>query len=131
MRSAFYPGDPDEASGEWTRLCHLQRAPLYRRDLDMAAVAPGGEFAAFCTVWFDDVTRTGAFEPVGVAPVHRRRGLGRALMCEGLRRLERLGATVGCTSALAIVCSESPAAYALYTSVGFTEVDLVEPWVKP
>ncbi len=77
-----------------------------------------------CTVWFDDVTRTGDFEPVGTAPAHQRRGLGKAVMCEGLRRLKRMGAT------LAFVGSYTPPAHALYASVGFTEYDLLEPWVK-
>ena len=57
------------------------------RTYRIVAVAPSGEFAAFCTVWFDDVTRTGAFEPVGTAPAHRRRGLGKAVMCEGVPSL--------------------------------------------
>jgi len=102
----------------------VQRAPLYRRDLDLVAVAPGGDLAAFCTLWFDDVTRTAAFEPVGTHPDHQRRGLGRALMAEGLRRVAGLGATL-CT-----VGSYSEPAGALYASLGFIEYDLSEPWEK-
>ncbi len=106
----------------WYR--HIQNAPLYRRDLDIVAIAPDGAAASFCTVWFDDVTRTGAFEPVGTAPAHQRRGLGKAVMCEGLRRLKRMGAT------LAFVGSFDTPAHALYASVGFTEYDLSAPWVR-
>ena len=106
----------------WYR--NIQNAPLYRRDLDIVAVAPDGAVASFCTVWFDDVTRTGAFEPVGTAPAHQRRGLGRAVMCEGLRRLKRIGAT------MAYVGSYDAPAHGLYASVGFTEYELSEPWVK-
>ena len=97
---------------------------MYRRDLDLIAVAADGEFAAFATVWFDDVTRTGAFEPVGTAPEHQRKGLGKAIMTEGLRRLQHLGAT------LAYVGSFNTAAHALYASVGFTRYDLSERWIK-
>jgi mycothiol synthase len=121
---AFHPDDPDDQYEGWDWYHNIQRAPLYRRDLDIVAVAPNGEFASFCTVWFDDVTRTGAFEPVGTAPVHQRRGLGKAVMCEGLRRLKQMGAT------MAYVGSYSPEAHALYASVGFTEYDLSEPWEK-
>jgi mycothiol synthase len=121
---AFHPDEPDEAYDGWTWYPNVQRAPLYRRDLDLVAVAPNGELASFCTVWFDDVTRTGAFEPVGTAPAHQRRGLGKAVMVEGLRRLQRMGAT------LVTVGSYETAAHALYASVGFTEVDLCTPWLK-
>jgi predicted N-acetyltransferase YhbS len=120
----FHPDDPDDQSEGWEWYSNIQRAPLYRRDLDVVAVAPGGEFASFCTVWFDDVTRTGAFEPVGTAPAHQQRGVGKAVMCEGLRRLKRMGAT------MAYVGSFSAHAHALYASVGFTDYDLCEPWVK-
>ena len=84
---AFHSDEPDERYEGWEWYRNVQRFPLYRRDLDLVAVAPDGELAAFCTVWFDDVTRTGSFELVGAHPAHQRRGLGRAVMYEGLRRL--------------------------------------------
>ena len=121
---AFHPHEPADRYEGWDWYGNIQRAPLYRRDLDIVAVAPSGEIASFCTVWFDDVTRTGAFEPVGTAPAHQRRGLGKAVMCEGLRRLARMGAT------MAYVGSYGPAAHALYASVGFLDYDLDEPWAK-
>jgi hypothetical protein len=34
----------------WRWYRDVQRAPLYRRDLDLVAVAPDGELAAFCTL---------------------------------------------------------------------------------
>ncbi len=121
---AFHPDAPDAEYQGWAWYGNIQRAPTYRRDLDLVAVAPGGEFAGFCTVWFDDVTRWGLFEPVGTAPEHQRRGLGKAMMCEGLRRLRRLGATT------ATVGSYSPRAHALYAAVGFTDYTLAAPWSK-
>jgi GNAT superfamily N-acetyltransferase len=121
---AFHPDEPDERYEGWGWYRNVQRAPLYRRDLDLVAVSAGGEMAAFCTLWFDDVTRMAAFEPVGAHPAHQRRGLGRAIMTEGLRRAQALGAT------LATVSSYSEAAGGLYASVGFTEFDLSVPWVK-
>ena len=122
---AFHPDEIQHALDNredvtWYR--NIQNAPLYRRDLDIVVLAPDGAVASFCTVWFDDVTRCGAFEPVGTAPAHQRRGLGKAAMCEGLRRLRRMGAT------MAYVGSYDAAAHALYTSVGFTEYELSEPW---
>ena len=121
---AFHPDEPDERYQGWEWYRSVQRVPLYRRDLDIVAVAPNGEQAAFCTAWFDDVTRTVVFEPVGTHPDHRQRGLGKAVMAEGLRRALRLGAT------LATVGSYSPAANALYASMGFVVYDLSDPWDK-
>ena len=120
----FHPDEPDEKYQGWEWYKNVQRLPLYRRDLDIVAVTPDGELAAFCTVWFDDVTRTAVFEPVGTHPAHQKRGLGKAVMSEGLRRAQRLGAT------LATVSSYTTGAHALYESMGFTEFDLLEPWIK-
>jgi len=107
---------------QWYR--NIQTAPLYRRDLDLVAVAPDGAIAAFCTAWFDDVTRTGVFEPVATVPAYQKRGLGKALLTEGLRRLQRMGAT------RAFVGGYSVAANALYRSVMGDAHDLDEPWVR-
>jgi GNAT superfamily N-acetyltransferase len=124
---AFHPDHitfavENRADISWYR--NIQTAPLYRRDLDIVTVAPDGAVASFCTVWFDDVTRTGAFEPVATVPAHQRRGLGRAVMAEGLRRLKRMGAT------MAYVGSYSAEAHALYEAMGFTDYELSEPWAR-
>jgi mycothiol synthase len=121
---AFHPDEPDENYTGWEWYHNVQCAPLYRRDLDIVAVAGDREFAAFCTAWFDDVTLSGVFEPVGTSPEHRRRGLGKAVMYEALRRLGRLGART------AYVSSYREPAHRLYASVGFERYMLMEPWEK-
>jgi mycothiol synthase len=120
----FHPEEPDEKYQGWEWYRNVQRLPIYRRDLDIVAVAHDGELAAFSTVWFDDSTRTAVFEPVGTHPSHQKCGLGKAVMSEGLRRAQKLGAT------LATVSSYSTGAHALYESMGFTDVDILEPWIK-
>jgi GNAT superfamily N-acetyltransferase len=120
----FHPDEPDEKYQGWEWYKNVQRIPLYNQDLDIVAVAPDGELAAFCTVWFDSITQTAVFEPVGTHPNHQRRGLGKAVMTEGLCRAQALGAT------LATVSSYSEGAHALYESMGFIEFDLLEPWIK-
>jgi predicted acetyltransferase len=97
---------------------------LYRRDLDLVSVAPNGDIASFCGVWYDDVTRSAYIEPVGTYTPYQRRGLATAVMNEGLRRVRRLGATV------AFVGGYSAEANALYSSVMGQEYDLSERWVK-
>ena len=107
---------------DWYR--HIQSAPLYRRDLDLVVIAPDGSVASFCTIWFDDVSRTAYFEPVATVPAHRQRGLGKAMMIEGLHRLKQMGCKV------AFVGGYSPGANALYFSVMGPEYDISEPWEK-
>jgi mycothiol synthase len=121
---AFHPDEPDEKYQGWEWYLNLQRAPLYRRDLDLVVTAEDGTLAAFCTVWFDDASRAGIFEPVGVHPDFQRRGLGAAVMAEGARRLRRLGALAG------YVSSYSEAAGGLYAALGFAEYALNERWQK-
>ena len=88
---AFHPDEPDAAYEGWEWYHLIQRMPLYRRDLDIVAVSDSGEFAAFCTLWYDDVSRSGLFEPVGVEPAHHRKGLGTAVMTEAMARFYRMG----------------------------------------
>ncbi len=121
---AFHPNEPDSKYEGWEWYLNVQKAPLYRSDLDLVAVAPDGELAAFCTIWYDPESQTAGFEPVGTHPAHQRLGLGKALMTEGLLRVKQLGAT------LATVNSYSEAAGALYSSMGFTAYDLSEIWEK-
>ena len=121
---AFHPDESDEGYEGWEWYLNVQRVPLYRRDLDIVAATPDGEIASFCTAWYDDVTRTVCFDPVGTAPAHQRRGLGKAVMCEAMRRARRLGATTAYVGGLTV------AANALYASVMSAEHELVEPWQK-
>ncbi|MCJ7538001.1 MAG: hypothetical protein MUO57_20940 [Anaerolineales bacterium] len=121
---AFHPHEPIEDFDGWEWYQNIQRAPLYRRDLDLVATSPGGEMCSFCTIWFDDVTRVGSFEPVGTALEYQRLGLGKAVIHEGMRRLGLLGAE------MAFVGSGSEGASAFYTSIGFTHSDLSEMWTK-
>jgi mycothiol synthase len=106
----------------WYR--NIQTAPLYRRDLDLVAVANDGAIASFCTIWFDDGTRSAYFEPVATVPAHQRRGLGKAIMIEGLRRLQNIGATT------AFVSGGSQTANALYRSVMGPDHELYELWER-
>jgi mycothiol synthase len=120
----FHPDEPDDDYLGWPWYHNIQRCPLYRRDLDIVAVAPGGEIASFCTMWYDDFTRTAYIEPVATVPEHLRLGLARANLTEGLRRLQKLGAR------RAFVSGFEPGPNALYASVLSSEHDRNEEWVK-
>ncbi len=107
---------------EWYH--HIQNAPLYRRDLDIVAIAADGSVASFVTAWFDDVSRTAYLEPVATVPAHRQHGLGKAVILDALHRLQRMGCKV------AFVGGYSQPANALYFSVMGPEYDLSQPWEK-
>lgn len=93
---AFHSEEPldnyEDDSGKW--YYNIIKTPLYRRDLDLVAIAPEGGIVGFTTVWYDDYTRTGYFEPVGVMPSHQRQGIAKVLILEGMNRLKDLGATL-------------------------------------
>lgn len=105
----------------------LRRAPYYRPDLDLVAVSPEGEFAAYCICWYDPATRVGEFEPVGTRAAYRRRGLGKALMFEGQRRLRALGAH----TAIVLTNGDNIPAIPLYQSAGFRIVDREHLYQRP
>jgi len=122
---AFHPGEADEGcdlTGAWYR--NVQRAPLYRRDLDVVTVSPNGDIASFAVCYFDDVSQTGVFVLDGTATEYQRMGLGKAVMTEALRRLRWLGAHTACVS-----WYEAPVG-ALYRAVGFRDERRGRVWVK-
>ena len=102
-------------------------SPLYRQDLDVVAVWSDGEVASFALVWFDDVNGEGFFEPVGTHADHRRRGLSRCVIQEGLRRLLALGATLAYVNSAA----SDAASNALYAACGFEIIDGESRWERP
>lgn len=121
---AFHNDEPDENyDGDYSWYANLQSAPLYRRDLDVVATAPDGNIAAFCTIFYDDYTRSAVTVLVGVAAEHWRRGLGKAVLTKGLQRLK----TLGCTRVFS-TAHEEPA-NALYRSV-LREMKITDTWIK-
>lgn len=95
-------------SNEWPSAFsyrELQKAPDYRRELDLVVVAPDGEFVSCCIAWIDETNKVGMLEPVGSIVL----GMGREIVLEGLRRLKALGAE--------IAIMETPLKY--YTKIGF------------
>lgn len=69
----------------------------YDRQLDLVCVAPGGELAAFCVAHIDSEEnerigqKAGWTDPLGVHPNFQRRGLGKAILMQGLRALQSRG----------------------------------------
>lgn len=91
---------------------HIRRAPVYRPDLDLVAATLEGQFVAYCIVWYDPLNGVGEFEPVGTRKAWQRRGLGQAVLTEGFRRLQKLGARKA-----VVYCYQDNLAF--YGSAGF------------
>lgn len=106
-RGFNHAGEPPQDELEARRRKLL--APGLRRDLTVVAVAPSGDYAAFCGVWPVPRTDLCYVEPVATDPEFRRMGLGTAVVLEAVRRCAREGART------AQVGSDQP----FYCSIGF------------
>jgi GNAT superfamily N-acetyltransferase len=101
-------------------------APSHDYDLHLIAEAPDGSFAAFAGLTVDETNREAVFEPVGTHPQHRRKGLARALMFEGIRRLQKLGSV----DVVYVANWGTADAAMLYASVGLEHYATTTGWQK-
>ncbi|MFP3952430.1 MAG: GNAT family N-acetyltransferase [Candidatus Bathyarchaeia archaeon] len=115
--------------GEWFTeeiLEETARASFYHQDLDLVVVDEGGKIVSFCTFRFDPPSGITELEPMGTIEEYRCRGIGRALLCEGFRRLRSYNPSLLYIGGAA----DTPAANRLYYVTGFTEkIDLYR-WEK-
>lgn len=115
-------------NSNWTpeEYLRVMRSPAFDIERELVVVAPDGRFAAFTVLWFDPVSRSALFEPVGCHPDFQRRGLTRALMLEGMRRM----VAQGMTTAFVAHLTDNPASSGLYASVGFTPKHAITSFKK-
>jgi GNAT superfamily N-acetyltransferase len=66
--------------------------PHLNHNLCIAVVAPNGEFASYCGMWYDARTEYALVEPVATDPTYRKLGLGKAAVLEAVKRCGQLGA---------------------------------------
>ena len=101
----------------WQKNLAIFYSPVYVGEHNLFVRSPDGHGAAACTIWLDPVNKVGLFEPVGTHPAYQKRGLGRAVMREGLARMK----AAGMTHASVGTNADNVAAIALYCSLGFQE----------
>ena len=110
---AFRPNDDWETyAGEYAQFIG---SAVYDGERDLFVRSPDGRGASACGIWFDSVNGVGLFEPVATHPDFHGKGLGKAVMAEGLRRMK----AAGMTRAVVGFDPNNAAALALYTSMGF------------
>ena len=95
----------------------LRDTPLYCEDMHLIVIAPDARIAAECICWIDQVNGIGVFEPVRTQEGFQRRGLARAMMAEGLRRMAARGVRWAKVSHM----QSNTGAASLYRAVGFRE----------
>jgi mycothiol synthase len=122
--SAFSRTRPSKMTPERYRL--FMTAPSYDPTLDISIVNAADEVVAFAMAWADSVTQRAEFEPVGTHKEYQRRGLGRAALQEGLRRLQARGITI----ANVMTPAEDADNTAFYLSAGFQVVEYSDHYKK-
>lgn len=106
-----------------------QRELLLSNEYSHLVVAdPAGTFVAYCEFsicraeWQGSGERIGWIDYIGTAPEQRRRGLGRAVLLATLQELKAWGTD----RAMLITISTNEPAVQLYSTMGFTRVDVPE-----
>ena len=99
----------------WPRTLRFNRSPVYIPEHELFVIAPSGEVAAFCILWIDALTKVGHFEPVATHPDYQRKGLGKSLLLDALRRLK----SEGMYEADLCTADTNLEAIGFYESIGF------------
>jgi mycothiol synthase len=121
QRAAF---ESDAMTPAWR--ARTLEAPGYLPALDLVAVTPSGELAAFCLCWLEPDWQHGQIEPTGTHPKYQRHGLGRALLAETFRRMQACGAVSAGVEAF----SFNTSALAHYQASGFHVARTIEKYAK-
>ena len=101
------------------RYCRLRQTSIYDETLDVVIETGDGRLVSYCICWYDAANRIGHFEPVGTRPEFAGQGFARAVVMEGLRRLQAKGAT----TALIGTASVNAPALRTYAACGFQFVE--------
>ncbi len=116
---AFNHTDPAEWPSAFSYQ-ELQKAPDYRKDQDLYVVGTNGEYVSCCILWYDEKNKMGVLEPVGAHPDFRRKGFGREVVMEGIRRAAALGAEKVCVGS----------GQRFYEAIGFQKKYVSYTWTR-
>lgn len=97
----LWKGFNHELDGEGEYIFTKEKEQLFKDEmlrpnvdlsLKVAVVAPTGNFAAYCGMWYEPKAGYAVIEPVATDPDYRKLGLGKAAVLEGIKRVGKLGA---------------------------------------
>lgn len=115
LTSDLVQGAPPVLRISAEKYARVSATPLYQLDLHLVVTAPGPTIAAECIGWLDAESGVGVFEPVRTDEAYQQQGLAKALMAQGLKRMQALGVKWAKVSHQ----RSNPAAASLYGSLGF------------
>ena len=87
-----HEGEPPESAEQIEIRRKSLSGPHNDLDLKIAVVAPDGNFASYCGMWYEPGTDYALVEPVATDPAYRLKGCGKAAVLEGIKRCFELGA---------------------------------------
>lgn len=121
MWSGFnHEGDAPDNDEDLRERQRQVEAPDQAKSLLIAAVAPNGDYVAYCGMWHIEGDYYAEVEPVCTHSDHRKLGLGKAVVLEGVKRCGLRGAKV------AYVGSKQQ----FYYNIGFNPVSTGTMWEK-
>lgn len=89
-RGFNHEGEPPEGLTEFRKRSISE--PHQDRSLMIKTIAPNGDYASYCGMWYEPGTEYAIVEPVATDPDYRLMGLGKAAVLEGVIRCGKLGA---------------------------------------
>ena len=115
--------------GDWFTRDILEKtasASFYQPPLDLVVLNKTGKIVSFCTFRIDLPSGVTELEPMGTLQEYRGLGIGRALLCEGFRRLSKFNPTLLYIGGAA----NNPAANRLYELTDFKKEFNLYKWEK-
>jgi len=91
-RGFNHQGEPPETEVQISNRRISLSGPHNNLDLKVAVLAPDGNFASYCGMWYEPGTEYCLVEPVATDPDYRLKGCGRAAVLEGIKRCAAMGA---------------------------------------
>lgn len=108
------------------RMRFMAQAEFFFHDLHLVATNENDEFVGFCFYRFDPLTRIAEVEGIGTNPDYTGLGLEKALLCEGMKNLQKKGPLLACCVEVDVSDKENQ----LLLSAGYVRSAIMNMWGK-
>lgn len=117
-RGFNHEGEPDDSDSALSERWRQVSAPHQNRSLNHVVIAPNGDYASYCGMWYAPGEYAALVEPVCTDPTYRRLGCGRAAVLASVQASLEAGA-----QACFVGSSQQ-----FYYSIGFAPVFDTHVW---